>query len=47
MAKKPTPKAETQINGVAVEIAAEFSPCAQCSYPADCARAAKCSKGFK
>ena len=47
MAKKTTPKAEAQINGVAVEVTAEFSPCAQCSYPSDCARAAKCSKGFK
>jgi hypothetical protein len=36
MAKKPT-KAEAPV----------FTPCAQCSYPADCARAAKCRKGFK
>jgi hypothetical protein len=43
MAKKATPK-------VVMEEAAPapvFTPCAQCSYPADCARAAKCRKGFK
>jgi hypothetical protein len=47
MAKKTTPKVEAQINGVAVELAAEFLPCAQCGYPSDCARAAKCIRGFK
>jgi hypothetical protein len=47
MAKKTTPKVEAPVNTVAVEQAAGFTPCAQCSYPADCARAAQCSKGFK
>jgi hypothetical protein len=47
MAKKTTPKVEAQVNTAAVEQAPEFTPCNQCSYPADCARAAKCSKGFK
>lgn len=47
MAKKTTPKAETQVNTVAVEQAVEFSPCNQCGNPGDCARAAKCRKGFK
>jgi hypothetical protein len=47
MAKKTTPKVEAQVGIVAVEQAPVFTPCAQCSYPADCARAAKCLKGFK
>ena len=47
MAKKTTPKVEAQVSTVAVEQAAEFSPCNQCGNPGDCARAAKCRKGFK
>jgi hypothetical protein len=47
MAKKTTPKAEAKVEEPVVEQAPKFTPCAQCSYPADCARAAKCSKGFK
>jgi hypothetical protein len=47
MAKKTTPKVEAQVDASAVEASAEFTPCVQCSYPSDCARAAKCSKGFK
>jgi hypothetical protein len=34
-------KAETQGE------ASVHTPCSQCSYPADCARAIKCVKGFK
>ena len=51
MAKKTTPKAEAPVETPAetpvVEQAAEFSPCNQCGNPGDCARAAKCRKGFK
>jgi hypothetical protein len=36
MAKKPT-KEEAPV----------FTPCNQCGNPGDCARAAKCLKGFK
>jgi hypothetical protein len=47
MAKKTTPKVETKTAEPVVKQAPVFTPCPQCSYPADCARAAKCSKGFK
>ena len=51
VSKKPTKKdtAETVVVAgvVAATQAPVFTPCVQCSYPADCARAAKCSKGFK
>lgn len=49
MAKKTTPKAESQVGTVvvAVEQAAEFTPCNQCGNPGDCSRAAKCMRGFK
>lgn len=48
MAKKAAPKAaKTEVDTSSVEQAAEFSPCAQCGNPGDCARAKKCVKGFK
>ena len=47
MAKKTTPKVEAQVDTTAVEQAAEFTPCNQCGNPGDCARAAKCIRGFK
>lgn len=53
MAKKTTKAADTTAEIVAVQgIAAEtatpvFTPCNQCGNPGDCARAAKCRKGFK
>ena len=48
MAKKTTKASpEAAVDTSPVEASAEFSPCGQCGYPADCARAAKCSKGFK
>ncbi len=47
MAKKTAKESTVSVDTTAVETAAEFTPCAQCGYPADCARAAKCSKGFK
>lgn len=47
MAKKTTPKVEAQVDTSAVEASAEFSPCAQCGNPGDCARASKCIRGFK
>jgi hypothetical protein len=48
MAKKPTLKEEIPV--AAPVIAApvlKFTPCRQCSNPGDCARRAKCAKGFK
>jgi hypothetical protein len=47
MAKKTTPKEAAQADTTAVEQAAYFTPCRQCGNPGSCARAAKCSKGFK
>ena len=47
MAKKTTPKVEAQVDTPVVEKAPKFTPCRQCSNPGDCARAAKCRKGFK
>lgn len=51
MAKKPAKKdnAETVavVGVVAATQAPVFAPCRQCGNPGDCARAAKCSKGFK
>ena len=47
MAKKTTKASAAQVDTTAAEATAEFTPCGQCGYPADCARAAKCSKGFK
>jgi hypothetical protein len=47
MAKKTTPKVEAQVDIPAVGALAEFSPCAQCGNPGDCARASKCVRGFK
>lgn len=44
MAKKTT---KATVDTTAVEEAAEFTPCKQCGNPGDCARAAKCRKGFK
>lgn len=46
LVKVITPKVEAVVEPAAEE-APKFTPCSQCSYPADCARAAKCSKGFK
>jgi hypothetical protein len=47
MAKKPK-KEETVSAAVAVTAPqAAFTPCNQCGNPGDCARAAKCTKGFK
>lgn len=51
MAKK-TAKSEAaaSVESVSVSItapAAAFIPCHQCGNPGDCARAAKCTKGFK
>lgn len=55
MAKKPTKKADAEtvaVQGIAAQVSAPtpaplFTPCRQCGNPGDCARAAKCSKGFK
>ena len=47
MAKKTAQKVEAQVDTSAVEAAVEFSPCAQCGNPGDCARASKCVRGFK
>jgi hypothetical protein len=48
MAKK-TAKASAAptVDTTAVEAAAEFTPCSQCGNTGDCARRAKCAKGFK
>jgi hypothetical protein len=48
MAKKTTKvSTEATADVTDVEAAAKFTPCRQCGNPGSCARAAKCSKGFK
>ena len=47
MAKKTTPKVVMEEVAPAPKQAPKFVPCRQCSNPGDCARAAKCRKGFK
>lgn len=53
MAKKPAKQVDAEIVAVVGAAAAastetpKFTPCNQCGNPGDCARAAKCSKGFK
>lgn len=52
MSRKPKKSdAETvAVQGISAQAAAPapvFTPCRQCGNPGDCARAAKCSKGFK
>lgn len=45
MAKK-TKKVEAETAEVVAD-APVFTPCRQCGNPGDCARAAKCVRGFK
>jgi hypothetical protein len=52
MAKKPTLKEEMPVAAPVVVAPApapvlKFTTCRQCSNPGDCARRAKCAKGFK
>jgi hypothetical protein len=47
MAKKATPKVVKVEAQAASTEAPKFTPCRQCGNPGDCARQAKCAKGFK
>jgi hypothetical protein len=47
MAKKATQRVAKVEEQSSPAEAPKFSPCPQCGNPGDCARRAKCSKGFK
>lgn len=47
MAKKATPKVAKVEEPAPSAEAPKFSTCPQCGNPGDCARRAKCLKGFK